>query len=147
MPPVRSRAAGRWARRPERRGALGSLRDVLFVFTPHYTALSWVGETFGGMVYWGFTEWLTGYSSVPTVGLFLFFILQPHPRQQPQREAHHAARMSAEPLDCKMGLAGVGGADDGFQGEVVVMRHAGLFAATGAMRQWQNGTPPSFCRT
>lgn len=64
------------------RGALGSLWDVLFVFTPHYTALSWVGETFGGMVYWGFTEWLTGYSSVPTVGLFLFFIFQPHPRQR-----------------------------------------------------------------
>jgi hypothetical protein len=64
------------------KGALGSLWDVLFVFTPHYTALSWVGETLGGMVYWGFTEWLTGYSSVPTVGLFLFFILQPRPKQR-----------------------------------------------------------------
>ncbi|MFO0762847.1 MAG: hypothetical protein U0359_40795 [Byssovorax sp.] len=64
------------------RGALGSLWDVLFVFTPHYTALSWVGETLGGMVYWGFTEWLTAYSSVPTVGLFLFFIFQPRRRER-----------------------------------------------------------------
>ncbi len=64
------------------KGALGSLWSVLFVFTPHYTALSWVGETLGGMIYWGFTEWLTGYCSVPTVGLFLFFILQPRRKER-----------------------------------------------------------------
>ncbi len=53
------------------RGALPHLYDVLFVFTPHYTLLSWVGETFGGMVYWGFTEWLCTYCSVATVGVLL----------------------------------------------------------------------------
>src|SRR5262249_32368006 len=45
------------------KGALGDLYRVLFVFTPHYTALSWVGENVPGMLYWGFTEWLVTYSS------------------------------------------------------------------------------------
>ena len=36
-----------------------------------------------------------------------------HPaRQQPQREADHARRMGAHPLDGEIGLAGVGGAQD-----------------------------------
>ncbi len=54
------------------KGALGDLWQVLFVFTPHYTALSWVGETVPGMLYWGFTEWLVTYSSLPTVGVLLY---------------------------------------------------------------------------
>ncbi|MFT3766948.1 MAG: glycosyltransferase family 39 protein [Minicystis sp.] len=54
------------------RGAFRDLYQVLFVFTPHYTKLSWVGETLTGMTYWGFTEWLQQYCSVPTVGFLLF---------------------------------------------------------------------------
>lgn len=64
------------------RGALPHLRDVLLVFTPHYTALSWVGETFGGMVYWGFTEWLCTYCSVATVGVLLCMAFPRAPREQ-----------------------------------------------------------------
>jgi hypothetical protein len=65
------------------RGALGDLHRVLLVFTPHYTALSWVGETVMGMVYWGFTEWLQQYCSVATVGFLLLLALQPTPRARP----------------------------------------------------------------
>ncbi|MBK9258264.1 MAG: glycosyltransferase family 39 protein [Polyangiaceae bacterium] len=53
------------------RGALGDLYRVLFVFTPHYTALGWKDATVTGMCYYAFTEWLQHYGSVPTVGLLL----------------------------------------------------------------------------
>lgn len=53
------------------RGALGDLYRVLFVFTPHYTALGWKDATITGMTYYSFTEWLQQYGSVPTVGLLL----------------------------------------------------------------------------
>ena len=52
------------------------------MFTPHYTRLSWVGETLGGMTYWGFTEWLCTYCSVPTVGFLLFLAHPPRPRER-----------------------------------------------------------------
>jgi hypothetical protein len=64
------------------RGALTDLWQVLFVFTPHYTKLSWVGETPTGMIYWGFTEWLQQYSSVTTVGFLLFLALRLSPRER-----------------------------------------------------------------
>jgi hypothetical protein len=64
------------------KGALGSLWDVLFVFTPRYTALSWVGETLTGMAYWGFTEWLCTYSSLPTVGFLLCLGFPRAPRER-----------------------------------------------------------------
>ena len=64
------------------KGALHDLTAVLFVFTPHYTKLGWEGETLGGMTYWGFIEWLTGYSSVPTAGVLLLLGLRPTPRQR-----------------------------------------------------------------
>ena len=64
------------------RGALSNLRDVLFVFTPHYTKLSWVGETVPGMVYWGFTEWLCNYTSVATVGVLLCLAYPRAPRER-----------------------------------------------------------------
>lgn len=65
------------------RGAGRDLWEVLFVFTPHYTKLSWVGETVTGMTYWGFTEWLQAYCSVPTVGLLLFLASSPRPHERP----------------------------------------------------------------
>jgi 4-amino-4-deoxy-L-arabinose transferase-like glycosyltransferase len=64
------------------KGALGDLWQVLFVFTPHYTALSWEGETVAGMLYWGFTEWLVTYSSVSTVGLLLVLGFRPSERER-----------------------------------------------------------------
>lgn len=51
------------------RGALRDLYQVLFVFTPHYTALGWKGSTVTGMTYYAFTEWLQQYGSVPTLGV------------------------------------------------------------------------------
>jgi hypothetical protein len=65
------------------RGALSDLWQVLFVFTPHYTKLSWVGETVTGMTYWGFTEWLQQYCSVPTVGFLLFLAFSPRANERP----------------------------------------------------------------
>jgi hypothetical protein len=64
------------------RGALGSLWEVLFVFTPRYTALGWVGETTSGMAYWGFTEWLCTYSSLATVGFLLCLGFPRAPRER-----------------------------------------------------------------
>lgn len=57
------------------KGALRDLYQVLFVFTPHYTALGWEGSSLFGMVYWGFTEWLVTYCSLMSVGVLLFFAL------------------------------------------------------------------------
>jgi hypothetical protein len=65
------------------KGALRDLYDVLFVFTPHYTKLSWVGENLPGMTYWGFTEWLCTYSSVATVGVLLALGFPRAPRERP----------------------------------------------------------------
>lgn len=61
------------------RGALDDLHEVLFVFTPHYTRLSWEKATPGGMVYRGLVEWLTVYSSAILGGVALAAVL-PWPR-------------------------------------------------------------------
>lgn len=53
------------------KGALGDLREVLFVFTPYYTKLGWQDATVTGMVYWAFSEWFSSYASVTPVGLLL----------------------------------------------------------------------------
>jgi hypothetical protein len=53
------------------RGALRDLHETLFVFTPHYTELSWRDRTLRGMLYQSLTEWLVNYSSVVTIGLGL----------------------------------------------------------------------------
>lgn len=65
------------------RGALGDLHRVLFVFTPHYTALGWHGAAPTSMLYWSFTEWLQQYGSVPTVGLLLALGLGVGAREKP----------------------------------------------------------------
>ncbi len=65
------------------KGALHDLWAVLFVFTPHYTKLGWEGETLSGMAYWGFIEWLNGYSSVTTVGVLLLLGFRPTKRERP----------------------------------------------------------------
>lgn len=57
------------------KGALSDLYQVLFVFTPHYTALGWEGSSLFGMIYWGFIEWLATYCSLMTVGVLLFFAI------------------------------------------------------------------------
>jgi len=53
------------------KGALGALHETLFVFTPHYTELSWRDRTLRGMLYQSLTEWLVNYASIVTIGLAL----------------------------------------------------------------------------
>jgi len=61
------------------KGALRDLYEVLFVFTPYYTAIGWEGASVLGMAYYGFTEWLTNYSSLVTAGIFLAAVLRRDP--------------------------------------------------------------------
>jgi hypothetical protein len=65
------------------KGALGDLYQVLFVFTPNYTAIGWRGQSALTMLYWGVTQWLTNYASVTTVGLLLCLALHPRSRERP----------------------------------------------------------------
>lgn len=64
------------------KGALRPLYDVLFVFTPHYTKLSWVDRTVTGLLYEGFTEWLCNYCSVATIGMLLGLAFPRAPRER-----------------------------------------------------------------
>lgn len=65
------------------KGALGDLHKVLFVFTPYYTAIGWEGSSPLGMMYYGFAEWLTNYSSLTTVGLLLLVAYRVEPAERP----------------------------------------------------------------
>jgi hypothetical protein len=64
------------------RGALRPLYDVLFVFTPHYTKLSWVDRTATGMLYEAFSDWLFEYSSLATLGVMLGVAFPRAPRER-----------------------------------------------------------------
>ncbi|MEJ7729110.1 MAG: glycosyltransferase family 39 protein [Polyangiaceae bacterium] len=65
------------------RGALGHLHDVLFVFTPYYTAIGWQNQGFTGMAWWGLTEWLVTYSAVFAGGLALLLGFHPRDTERP----------------------------------------------------------------
>lgn len=65
------------------KGALGDLYQVLFVFTPQYTAIGWEGSNPIRMVYHGFVEWLTVYSSAILVGMILTAIVPWAKRMRP----------------------------------------------------------------
>ncbi|WP_394834965.1 hypothetical protein LVJ94_51545 [Pendulispora rubella] len=53
------------------RGALSDLWEVLFLFTPHYTALGWRGQPPMDMVYKAVLDAFVGYSSSFAVGIVL----------------------------------------------------------------------------
>ncbi|XYH95318.1 glycosyltransferase family 39 protein [Sorangium sp. So ce1128] len=59
------------------KGALGDLREVLFVFTPHYTALGWRGVGVLDMAWHGVSEWLVRYSGPLALGLCCLLALHP----------------------------------------------------------------------
>ncbi len=63
-------------------GAMPDLKEVLFVFTPYYTKLSWEGVSTTGMIYYGFTEWLTGYSGLLLAGLVCLALARPRERER-----------------------------------------------------------------
>lgn len=65
------------------KGALGELHEVLFVFTPYYTKISWEGQSVLIMSYHGFVEWLTGYSSALLGGMLLLAVFRPEKRARP----------------------------------------------------------------
>ena len=56
------------------KGALKDAYEVLFVFTPHYTKLSWIGQNPLRMGLHGLKDWLTAYSFFVPVGLSLLAI-------------------------------------------------------------------------
>lgn len=58
-------------------GALDDLKQVLFVFTPYYTKLSWEGVSTTAMIWFGITEWLSGYSGVLLAGLVALALARP----------------------------------------------------------------------
>lgn len=59
------------------KGALGDLHQVLFVFTPEYTKISWEKQSLLPMAYYGFTEWLSGYSGALLAGLIALVAFRP----------------------------------------------------------------------
>jgi 4-amino-4-deoxy-L-arabinose transferase-like glycosyltransferase len=59
------------------KGALSDLWQVLFVFTPHYTRIGWIGASLPSMIWWGVTEWLTAYSSLLAAGLAVLLAMRP----------------------------------------------------------------------
>ncbi|WP_437606681.1 glycosyltransferase family 39 protein [Sorangium sp. So ce834] len=63
-------------------GALGDLWEVLFVFTPHYTALGWRGVGVLEMAWHGVSEWLVGYSGPIALGLACLLALHPDRRER-----------------------------------------------------------------
>jgi hypothetical protein len=56
------------------KGALKDAYEVLFVFTPHYTKLSWVGQSPAAYAYHGVVDWLTNYSALVPLGLSLLLL-------------------------------------------------------------------------
>ncbi|MBK8937163.1 MAG: glycosyltransferase family 39 protein [Polyangiaceae bacterium] len=59
------------------KGALGDLHQVLFVFTPEYTKISWEKQSLLPMAYYGFTEWLSGYSGALLAGILALLAFRP----------------------------------------------------------------------
>ncbi|WP_437575111.1 glycosyltransferase family 39 protein [Sorangium sp. So ce887] len=59
------------------KGALGDLWEVLFVFTPHYTALGWRDASVLDRAWHGVGEWLIRYSGPIALGLACLLALHP----------------------------------------------------------------------
>jgi len=66
------------------KGALGDLHQVLFVFTPHYTKISWEKASVMSMTYYGLVEWLTTYSSALLTGLVCLVVMRPTKDELPK---------------------------------------------------------------
>ena len=66
------------------RGALGDLYQVLFVFTPQYTKISWENASLSSMAYYGLVEWLTTYSSALLTGLICLVVMRPSKEELPK---------------------------------------------------------------
>ncbi|WP_438023831.1 glycosyltransferase family 39 protein [Sorangium sp. So ce233] len=63
-------------------GALGDLWEVLFVFTPHYTALGWRDAGVLELAWHGVSEWLVRYSGPLALGLCCLLALHPERRER-----------------------------------------------------------------
>ncbi|MFO0550045.1 MAG: glycosyltransferase family 39 protein [Polyangiaceae bacterium] len=62
------------------KGGLGDLHEVLFVFTPYYTKISWENASVLPMAWYGLSEWLVTYSSALLTGLVALALLRPDRR-------------------------------------------------------------------
>jgi hypothetical protein len=56
------------------KGALKDAYEVLFVFTPYYTKLSWVGQSPLALAYHGVVNWFTNFSALVPVGIALLLL-------------------------------------------------------------------------
>ncbi len=70
------------------RGAFRDLYDTLFVFTPHYTKLSWEDATVPGMVYLAVEEWFIDLSAPNFVGMLAAFVLPSVASREKEGVAH-----------------------------------------------------------
>jgi len=84
------RHAAAEARGAEIHGAYSDLHQVLFVFTPQYTKISWQGANPIGMLYHGLVEWVTIYSSAILAGFILTAIAPWPARMRPLLVALYA---------------------------------------------------------
>lgn len=64
------------------KGALSDMREVLLVFTPEYTKISWKNQSVLPMAYYGVKEWLMAYSSTLLLGLLLLLGLRPEKNER-----------------------------------------------------------------
>lgn len=63
-------------------GALEEAHEVLFVYTPHYTALGWEGYRAIDLIEFGVKQWLFGYSFALPAGLALLLVVWPRPHER-----------------------------------------------------------------
>ena len=70
------------------RGAFDDLYQTLFVFTPHYTKLSWQDATMPGMLYLAIEEWLVTLSGPNAAGLLAAFICAPLAKREREGVLH-----------------------------------------------------------
>ena len=113
------------------RGAERELYDTLFVFTPHYTKLSWQDATVPGMVYLALEEWFVDLSGVNAAGLLAAFILAPIAPREREGVVHLLLVIAVQ----LVGVAMQGKFFPYHYGASVML--GSLIAGLGAFKLWQ----------
>jgi hypothetical protein len=113
------------------RGAAHDLYQTLFVFTPHYTKLSWEDATVPGMFYLAVEEWFVDLSSPNAAGVLAALILAPIAAREREGVLHILLVVAVQ-------LAGVT-----MQGKFFPYHYGaslllgGFLAGLGAFKVWQ----------
>jgi hypothetical protein len=113
------------------RGAAHDLYETLFVFTPHYTKLSWEDATVPGMVYLALEEWFVDLSSVNAVGVFAAVALAPLASREREGVVHVLLVIAIQ----LVGVAMQGKFFPYHYGAALVL--GSLIAGLGAFKLWQ----------